>query len=132
MHSTLRYASVYLTGMTSNASVLSWNGIQGKDTLNNTLKTIFRSGTENIGAPVEEFTARSCIISGAQNCHVKKFGNLTERFLIPHGLCKVYIGMPFHNMWFTVADDGAVGEYVLFIADVSASNAFTVSSQPTF
>ena len=81
---------------------------------------------------MEEFTARSCIISGAQNCHVKKFGNLTERFLIPHGLCTVYIGMPFHNMWFTVEDDGEVGEYVLFIADASASNAFTVSFKLIF
>ena len=56
----------------------------------------------------------------------KEFSNLTERFLLPHGLCKVYVGKPMYNMWFTVEDDEEANEYVLYIADASASNAFTV------
>ena len=94
--------------------------------MNNTLNTIYRSGIENIGVMEDESIKRSCKISGGQNCR-KEFGYLTERFLLPHGLCKVYVGKPLYNMWFTVEDDEEANEYVLYIADASASNTFMVS-----
>ena len=125
LHSNLRVQSAYLTGMMSNASVLSWDGIHEEATMNNTLKTIHRSGIENIGVMEDESIIRSCKISEGKNCR-QEFGNLTERFLLPHGLCKVYVGKPLYNMWFTVQDDEETHEYVLYIADASASNTFTV------
>ena len=63
----------YLTGKTNNTSVLSWTGFKGNRTFQDTFDHLHRSGLDDIEFDVTD-------------------GNISKRFLIPHGLCKVYEG----------------------------------------
>ena len=99
------WTTEYFAGETKNKSVLSWTGIKGKLTLNDTLNYLYRSGLENI-----EFNSAS--------------GTVSNRFLIPNGYCKVYEEkpIPFLRIFLKLTED--ISEYFVFVSDPAVASPF--------
>ena len=51
-------------------------------------------------------------------------GNITNRFLLPHGLCKVYVGKPNTSFHVYFKSNGEVTDYFIFVADPAVATAF--------
>ena len=50
---------------------------------------------------------------------------VTNRFLIPHGVCKVYeLGMPLGYVRIALKDSAQITEYYVFISDPAAASSF--------
>ena len=91
----LGYASLndYLTGSTSNASVLSWSGVHCNVSANDVLASIFPDNTSDI--------------------RVSGFETLDKQFLLTFGICSVVKDLPIrflHNgmlkTWLHCKDEG--------------------------
>ena len=51
-------------------------------------------------------------------------GNITNRFLLPNGLCKVYVGKPNTSFDVNFTSNGEVTDYFIFVADPAVTTAF--------
>ena len=103
----LGYASLneYLTGSTSNASVLSWSGVHGNASANDVLASIFPDNTSDI--------------------QVSGFDIIEKQFLLPFGICSIVKELPIrflHNgmlkTWIHFKDEG---EYMIYILDPASA-----------
>ena len=104
-------STAYFSGYTAD-NLMSWTGQHGNLTFNETFNYVHNSSVETI-----EFK----VISGNKNTS----GNITNRILIPNGLCKVYEGKPqdLEKFAILISDKGS-SEYFAFVADPAASNSF--------
>ena len=96
----------YVAGITTNASVLSWNGFDGNLTANETYNYLFMSATGNL--------------------KITGFGNVTARFILPYGVCSVATGFPHElankrGLYKIEIDVTINGEFSIFVTDPSAA-----------
>ena len=98
--------SNFFSGNTTNESVLSFTGMHGNMTFNESLNHVYTPYLENI-----EFVSTK--------------GNISNRLLYPLGLCKVYEGAPtkpYFNI--TFKNHEQMPDYNIFISDPAAENSF--------
>ena len=104
-----KLSSSFLAGQT-NGNVLSWTGQHGNLTWNETFNFLFDHNIENIELDVE-------------NMDLIDNGSITNRILIPNGLCKVYEGKPLKTFIIRLNDRGS-SEYAVYVSDPAAANSF--------
>ena len=103
----LGYASLndYLTGSTSTASILSWNGMHANVTANDVLASIFPDNTSDIQ------------VSGFETTGLK--------FLLPFGICSIVTKLPIrflqNGILKTRIDFKDEGEYMIYILDPASA-----------
>lgn len=100
--------SHYFPGMTANGSKLTWT--QDSLTFNETQRKLFNT---NI---MEEFNF-------TQAASLK----VTEKFLLPHGFCKVFEGKPIRHMVGVLNTVQEETEYIMFISDSDVTNPFQMA-----
>ena len=89
-----------------NETILSWTGLNGNLTFNETLGILYQPHLDDYN------------ITGN--------GNTTTNFLIPIGLCKVYKGMMDRFINIPVVGSQEIYQYFAFISDPAAANQFQV------
>ena len=100
------WATDYLAGVTSNKSVLSWTGLDGNMTFNETFNFLYDTGIENINIEAGN-------------------GSVTHRFWVPHGLCKVFEGFITENIVpVYIKNSAQPSTYIAFISDPVAASIF--------
>ena len=117
------YAFDFLTGKVRTESVISWTGLKDDTnaTFQQTIGHMYQSGVENIDAySFIDFKAED-IEFDQRNV---KPESLYDKFIVPHGSCRLYVGKPWDLMQFSLGDKSA--EYNVFISDSAASNNFQV------
>ena len=110
-----RSSSTYFAGHTNDKTVLSWTGQHGNLTLNETFYHVMNPGIENIEFEVTHSSLKP-------NPSLTD-GKITERYLMPNGLCKVYERKPLEVIHVKFSDKGP-SEYFVFVSDQAAANPF--------
>ena len=100
--------SHYYPGMTADGSKLTWT--YNSLTINETQRKLFNT---NI---MEEFNF-------TQAAPLK----VTEKFLLPHGFCKVFEGKPMRHMVGVLNKVQAETEYIMFVSDSDVTNPFQMA-----
>ena len=104
----------YVKGTPNDTTMLSWTGLQGNLTPNETLNFLFNSDKDN-------FTS----LNGDINGNIKEIeGNITTRFLLPLGLCKIFTGKFKSHLDISFKDDKNMSEYFIFVSDPAAAPLF--------
>ena len=93
-----KYSISYLTGTTNNKTVLSWDGLDGNLTFNETFNYLYGSSMDDI-----DFLASN--------------GTITHRTLLPYGLCKAYEGKIVKALQVNLRLSKEITEYFIFISD---------------
>ena len=121
------YSFDFLTGNVLTESVISWTGLRnGKNvTFQHSIGHMFQSDVENIDAYSFIDVKAEAIEFDQRNVNPE---TLHDKFIVPHGGCRLYVGKPWDLMQFSFADKSA--EYNVFISDSAASNNFQVVCQP--
>ena len=100
-----RYATDFFAGNTSNSAILSWTGLHGNLTFEETVEFMYGRQLDNI-----QITPST--------------GNLTTKFLIPHGLCNVYEGKLGRSYEIMIKGMEQDDEYFAYISDPSTASGF--------
>ena len=98
------YSSNYFAGTTNKANVLSWTGIEGNLSFNETFRFLYNSRTSNIYITTDYIT-------------------YTDRILIPFGLCKVYEVKPSRQIEVKFLEDNDMFEYAVYVSDPAAATS---------
>ena len=95
----------YLSGETNDESVLSWNGLHGNWTFNEIFNYLYGSNLDEIYIKVSN-------------------GTISQRVLLPYGLCKVYEGKPTRALNIKFRETSEQTEYFIFLSDSATSLPF--------
>ena len=93
----------FLSGKLNHKKILSWSGFQGNLSFNETVHILYNSGLGNIDMDVKR---------------------VTNKFLIPHGHCKVYEMKPVNHISIKLKSVAKTSEYFVFVSDPTATNSF--------
>ena len=93
----------FLSGKLSRKQILSWSGFEGNLSFNDTVDSLYNSGLGNIDMDVKK---------------------VTNKFLIPHGHCKVYEMKPVSYIEVNIRSEAETSEYFVFVSDPTATNSF--------
>ena len=102
----------YLAGVTTNQTVLSWTGLNETHTFEETLHFLYNSN--------DKITFNSGLLwfhSGPIS------GTITNKFLLPYGLCKVFEGKPASYMIIKL-EPKEMSPHMMFISNPTASTSF--------
>ena len=100
-------ANEYLSGQTINKSILSWTGLHGNLTSHEVFDLLYK-GTLSIKK---------------DKLHPRR--NITKRFLLPHGNCQAFEGIPPSMLSIHLDNNNlTASKHEVFIADPSASTRF--------
>ena len=100
-----RYATDFLAGNTFNTSRVSWTGFHGNFSFNDTLNFLYKPHLKGMKI-------------------LPKRGNVTKRFLIPMGICYVYLGSHASMFEITVPRANETIELYAFVSDPALANHF--------
>ena len=88
----------YFVGNSSTQDIWTWNGLSGNRTANETMNYIYKSNLENI-----QFRLKN--------------DNITNRFLLPHGKCKILEDKPKRRFIVDLHGKGDPTKYFIFVVD---------------
>ena len=106
------WAADFLTGKTKNSTILSWTGILRNSTFNETFNYLYTPDLQNIDF---KFTTGNFDITT---------GDIMNRFLIPLGMCKVFVGNPTGPIKVSIKSNGEISEYSFYLSDPVATDLF--------
>ena len=109
-------SSKYFSGQTNDTSVLSWIGQHGNLSLNDTFNYLLDPGIDHITL---EATDGDLIA----NRSLTNRYDITDRILMPNGLCRVYEGKPVEAIHVKLFSKEP-SEYFVFVSDPRAANPF--------
>ena len=103
-----KFSVDFFSGITTDADIISWSGLQNNSSFNETFAQIFDDHLDSITFDVEN-------------------GTVYNKLLIPNGLCKVYEGQPkhTHEIYFDTPEESFL--YTLFVTDRAASTSFQLN-----
>ena len=107
----------YLAGLPNDETIYSWTGLQGNLTFDESIGFLYKSDTENIDF-LDSLYFNNII------------GNITTKFLVPHGICKIYQGKSNNvkDLVVIIKDYENEFEYFVFVSDPAAANSFQLKN----
>ena len=108
-------SSRFLSGITNNSSILTWNGIDDTLKFDAAFQQLF-SGSDGVLLDVD------VVLKMNEDLKEKDF-KFIDKISVPYGSCKLYEGPAIRSLYFKIEEE-EIAEYIVFVSDSSVALTF--------